>query len=243
MSGYLEMAVAAARAAGAIQREGWRKAVTVREMSRHDIKLQTDVDCETVIRRMLGDAFPEHAVLGEEGGGMIAEAQPTWIVDPLDGTVNFSRQIPHFCTSIALQVAGRAVVGVIYDPLLDECFTAEAEQGAFLNGEPIHVSTAQGLEEAHIAIGFSKYVENIQRAVGEITQLASAVRKVRMLGAAALDLAYVAAGRLDGFLEYGLHPWDIAAGTLLVREAGGRVHVAAAPLDTWDVRADNGRVW
>ncbi len=243
MPDFLEVAVAAARAAGEIQRRAFRGPLEVRETTQHDVKLQTDVDCEQAIREVLLSAFPEHAMLGEEGGGTLSPEQPTWIVDPLDGTVNFSRQVPHFCTSIALQVQGRPIAGVVYQPLLEELYTAEEGAGAYLNGTRLQVSETAELWAANLAIGFSKSQENIARGLGKICELAQSVSKIRIMGAAALDLAYVAAGRFDGFIEFGLHTWDIAAGTLLIREAGGRVHLTPRGELTWDVGADNGRLW
>jgi len=243
MSEYLDIAVTAARAAGAIQREAYRGPLVIREATQHDVKLKTDVDCEQAISEILLGAFPDHAILGEEGGGTLREDQPTWIVDPLDGTVNFSRQVPHFCTSIALQLHGRSLVGVVYHPLLDELYTAEEGAGAFLNGERLAVSDTAELMAANMAVGFSKSPENIARGLGKLCELAHSVNKIRIMGAAALDLAYVASGRFDGFIEYGLRDWDIAAGVLMIREAGGHVQLTAAGEYAWDVVASNGKLW
>lgn len=243
MSQYLEVAIAAARVAGELQRQAYHGTLVVRETSRHDIKLQTDVDCEEAIRGIIARAYPDHALLGEEGGGTLPAAQPVWIIDPLDGTVNFSRRLPHFCTSIALQMQGRVVAAVVYDPLLDELFTAEEGAGAYLNGTRLQVSDTAELCAANMAIGFAKSQETIARGLGKLTELAHAVSKIRIMGAAALDLAYVAAGRFDGFIEYGLRTWDIAAGTLLIREAGGHVLLSPRGELSWDVWADNGRIW
>jgi len=240
MPSYLEVALAAARRAGAIQLAGLQRPMVVRSATAHDVKLQTDVDCEQAIREILLDAFPDHAILAEEGGGAIAPDAPTWIVDPLDGTVNYSRRIPFFCTSIALQQDGQELLGVIYAPVFDECYVAERGQGAFLNGQPICVSAIDRLADAMIAVGCGKQRHATTEAVRE---LAFTARKVRILGAAALDMAYVAMGRLDGFYECGLHSWDIAAGSLLIREAGGRLQITAAGEYQWDVRVDNGRIW
>lgn len=242
MPDYLSIAIEAARQAGEIQREGLQKPISVRAETRYDIKLQTDVDCEERIRTILLDAFPNHAIMAEEGGGAIAADVPTWIVDPLDGTVNYAHRLPHFCTSIALHMEGRPVLGVIYDPLLDEMFTAEEGSGAYCNETRISVSAIAQLTEAMMAIGFAKSVETMTRMLGEMQQMAQAVQKVRILGAAALDMAYVACGRLDAFVEFGLRDWDIAAGAVLIREAGGRVQLTETPRQTWNVRADNGRL-
>ncbi len=243
MSEYLEVAIAAARVAGELQRQAYHGTLVVRESSRHDIKLQTDVDCEEAIRGVVLQAFPDHAVLGEEGGGTLPADRPAWIIDPLDGTVNYSRRLPHFCTSIALQVQGRVIAAVVYHPLLDELYTAEEGAGAYLNGTRLHVSDTAELWAANMAIGFAKSQETIARGLGKINELAQSVSKIRIMGAAALEMAYVAAGRFDGFIEYGLRTWDIAAGTLLIREAGGRVLLIPRGELAWDVWADNGRIW
>ncbi|HEY3417500.1 MAG TPA: inositol monophosphatase family protein [Armatimonadota bacterium] len=240
---YLEIAVAAVQAAGALQREGWRKPALVRERLRHDIKLQMDVDCEELIRGMITRAFPDHAILGEEGGGKIPADTPTWIVDPLDGTVNYSRQVPHFCSSVAVQIAGKPVAGAVYDPIIDELYTASQGHGAFLNGEQIRVSAVTEIAAANVGMGFAKSVETIAHTFREMQTLARTVHKLRIMGSAALDLAYVACGRYDGFLEFGLRTWDIAAGMLLITEAGGRVFLESVGEYAWDVRADNGHLW
>ncbi|MHB9025721.1 MAG: inositol monophosphatase family protein [Armatimonadota bacterium] len=240
---YLAVAVAAVQAAGRRQRESWLQPAVVKQRLRHDIKLQTDIDCEELIRAIIHDAFPDDAILGEEGGGEIPADTPAWIVDPLDGTVNFSRQVPHFCSSIAVQIAGTPVVGAIYDPIIDELYTAVQGGGAFLNGEQIYVSKVTEMAAANVGLGFAKSVETIAHTFREMQSLARTVHKLRVMGSAALDLAYVAAGRYDGFLEFGLHTWDIAAGILLITEAGGRVFLEPIGEYLWNVRADNGHLW
>ncbi len=243
MASPLDAAIRAARAAGEIQRDGLRRPIIVKQQSAHDVKLQTDVACEERIRDLLQDAFPGYAFLAEEGGGAIAPDGPTWIVDPLDGTVNYSRRIPHFCVSIALRQAGEEVLGVVYDPINDELFTAEAGGGARLNGARIRVSETRHLRDAIVAVGSGKGPEIINRMAAHLRHLSINAKKVRIMGAAALDLAYVAMGRYDGFYECGLRTWDIAAGALFVREAGGRVEIFSAGDHAWDVRVDNGRVF
>ncbi len=243
MPEMLEVAIAAAREAGARQREGLRQPIEVLEVRRHDIKLAMDVACEDAIRRRIAEAFPDHAVLGEEAGGAVSPDAPTWIIDPLDGTVNYARRLPHFCVSIAAWQGEHALLGVVYDPVREELFHATADGGAFLNGAPIRVSAIAALELAMLAVGFSKTTAAGGRALDDVRALRQHVQKFRLLGAAALDLAYVAAGRLDGFIEYGLRTWDIAAGALLVREAGGAAALTPAGAHRWDVRAHNGRLW
>lgn len=243
MSDMLKVAIDAARRAGELQRDGLRRPIEVKKVLRHDIKLAMDVACEEAIRAMIVAAFPNHAILGEEKGGVLAEDRPTWIIDPLDGTANYSRRIPHFCVSIGVQQGDRALLGVVYDPVREELFHAVAGEGAYLNGEPLHVSDTAEIGMAMLAVGFSKTVEAMERTLGDIRKLRKRVHKFRILGAAALDLAYVAAGRLDGFIEYSLHTWDIAAGMLLIREAGGTVALTPTGSHIWDVRAHNGKLW
>lgn len=242
MKNALQIAIEAAHCAGNIQRAGMGTPLVIRTETQHDIKLQTDVDCEEAIREILLTHYPDHAILGEEGGGEVLPDTPTWIVDPLDGTVNYARRIPHFCTSIALSYENRTLLGVIYDPLLDELYTAQQGTGAFLNDQPIAVSEVDNLGEAILTMGFSKSLETLTAMEVDLKALSRVVRKIRIYGAAALDFAYVAAGRFDGFIEYGLRSWDIAAGTLLVREAGGRVELTPAGKYTWDARVDNGKL-
>ena len=242
MADFLDVAITAARVAGEIQRAGLRRPVAVRVATAHDVKLQTDVDCEEAIRGILRSAFPDHAILGEEEGGSIDADVPTWIVDPLDGTVNYSRRHPHFCVSIALQVEGRSIVGAVYNPITDELFTAREGQGAFLNGERITVSAVSELRDAMVAIGCGKCDTTVEGTLNAVRELIHTTQKIRILGAAALEMSYIACGRLDGFIEDGLRTWDIAAGDILIREAGGRVQLTAAGEYTWNIRADNGRI-
>lgn len=242
MPEFLEVAVEAVRTAGAIQRANLKRPIKVRAATHHDVKLQTDVDCEEAIRALLQRAFPDHAILGEEGGGAIAADVPTWIVDPLDGTANYARRLPFFCASVALQVDGKVVAGAVYQPITDELFTATVGGGAYLNGTPIAVSTIDNLGEAVVAVGCGKSTPTIDGLVESVQRLAYATHKIRILGAAALELCYLAAGRIDGFLERGLRTWDIAAGSLLVTEAGGRCRLTPAGEYAWDVLADNGRL-
>jgi myo-inositol-1(or 4)-monophosphatase len=240
---YLEVAIEAALEAGEVLTAGLQRPLEVLETTQHDIKLAIDVACETRIRARIQAAFPEHALLGEEGGGDIAADRPTWIIDPLDGTSNYSRGLPHFCTSIAVQQGDSPLVGVVYDPLADELFHALHGGGAFLNGQPIHVSEVEAFERAMVAMGFAKTVESMRQGFAHMEELSRRIHKVRILGAAALDLAYVAMGRLDAFIEYGLSTWDIAAGAVLVREAGGGMELQPLGEHRWHVHAHNGRLW
>jgi myo-inositol-1(or 4)-monophosphatase len=206
-----------------------------------------DNRAEKLIRQELARARPGYGFLMEESGASAgSDPEHRWIVDPLDGTTNFLHGLPHFCISIALERAGEIVAGVVFDPIKDEQFWAEKGQGAFLNDRRLRVSSRRQLSHALIATG-TPYAERDtddkrERYLRQLGRIRSGVADVRRLGAAALDLAYVAAGRFDGYWEYGLSPWDVAAGMLLVREAGGYVSEPAGggdPLATGNVLAAN----
>ena len=170
-------------------------------------------------------ACPDHAILGEEmGGSATPPSGPCWVFDPIDGTTNFAHGLPIFCSSLALEINGVPAVAAIYDPSRRELYTAERGQGAWLNGTPLRVSTTATLIDALLCTGFPYSVQQDSKAlVGMFAAFLGVSRAVRRLGSAALDLCYVAAGRLDGFWEQSLHPWDMAAGALIVQEAGGTV--------------------
>jgi myo-inositol-1(or 4)-monophosphatase len=243
MPEIIEVAVQTAREAGAVLREGYGKPLEILEVTQHDIKLATDRACEELIRDRILSAFPDHAILGEEEGGAISAEQPTWVVDPLDGTSNYSRRLPHFCTSIGVQQGETLLAGVVYDPMRDELFTATAGGGAYLNGTRIAVSDVDLFERAVVAMGFAKSAASRRRGLVEIREISRKIHKVRILGAAALDMAYVACGRLDAFIEHDLYAWDVAAATLLIREAGGTVELDSAGKHRWHVHAHNGKLW
>lgn len=216
------------------------------EITSHDIKLELDVRCQKLIETKLHRAFPQVALLGEEGESGATDAEFRWVVDPIDGTVNFAHGIPHACVSIALQrkvhdpgtmtkaskrraakhatrnTQHATLLGVVYDPFQDEMWTAIRGGPARLNGRIIHVSRSRQLSECMASIGFAKNRTNLERALPYFLWLARRVRKIRMLGSAALALTYVATGRLDVYIERGISLWDIAAGGLIVECAGGR---------------------
>ena len=223
MKQYLDAAENAARAAGQLLRENFQRPRRVKAVAPHDIKLEMDVQAQELIGKLLLDQFPAHALYGEEGIAGDQSSDHQWIVDPLDGTVNYFYGIPHFCVSIALRLQREMVVGVIFDPIRNEMWTGQRGDVSKLNGAPIHVSDRAELAEAVISIGLAKTGETINTNFPLLQQMIHRVRKCRVLGSAALDLAYVASGRLDAYIETGISLWDIAAGSLLVENAGGTV--------------------
>jgi myo-inositol-1(or 4)-monophosphatase len=242
VSHYLEAAKEAARAAGELLRARFEKPLTVNATTAHDIKLEVDVLTQNLITEKLLGHFPEHALYGEEGIVGDQSSDHQWVVDPLDGTVNYFYGIPHFCTSIALRFRGEIIVGVIYDPIRDEMWCGEKGEAPLFNGKEFHVSQRADLAEAVVSVGLSKTGATISAGLPLLQEMVHRVRKCRMLGSAALDMAYVACGRLDAYIEQGISLWDIAAGWLLVEGAGGRVEMqprADFP-DKFSVIASNG---
>ena len=243
-----ELAERLARAAGAIQRDRYETNFSVQTKSAA-IDLVTEVDhaCEALIVDRLNAERPDDAILAEEGGGEDREgADWRWVVDPLDGTMNYAHGYPRFCVSIGVERAGRAEVGIVYDPLLDELFAAVRGQGATRNGRPIRVSKEQEIGRALLATGFAYDVHRSDDDnVDHFAHFVKRARGLRRDGSAALDLCYVAAGRLDGYWELKLHPWDVAAGNLIVAEAGGRTSDFAGRPSSGDGRqtvASNGHL-
>jgi myo-inositol-1(or 4)-monophosphatase len=219
----VNVAVRAARAAGAIiiRYRNRIDGLKIEDKAQLDFASEVDRMAEAEIVRELRRAYPDHAVLGEETGSS-GTSDKVWVVDPLDGTHNYLRGFPHFCVSIGFLDHGDPVHGVVYDPLRDELFTASRGDGAFLNDRRIRVSKRENLTGALLATGFPyRQRRHLEVQLGMTRALLSEAEDIRRTGSAALDLAYVAAGRLDGFFEIGLKPWDMAAGCLLVREAGG----------------------
>ena len=245
MTRELEVALSAALRAGEVLRDGFGAEHAITYKGEVDLVTEVDGEAERVIREELLGAFPDHGMLAEEGGGRAGEGDERWIVDPLDGTTNYAHGLPLFVVSIALERAGEVVLGVVHDPMRHETFVAERGGGATLNGEPIRVSETDELIGALIATGLPYDRERIPEAVELFGRIAALSRGMRRLGAAALDLCYVACGRLDVYYERGVWPWDVAAGSLIVEEAGGKVtnyRGAASNLEAREVVASNGRL-
>lgn len=246
MKTYLDTAARAARGAGKLQKE--------RLWSEHEIQFKGEIDlvtevdraCEELIVAAIREKFPGHDILAEENVYAQAGSRFKWIIDPLDGTTNYAHGFPWFCVSIALEVDGEARLGVIYQPMLDELFTAVKGEGAYLNGRPLRVSRREPMKNCLLATGFPyDRTRDNENNFANFVNFQMAARAVRRAGAAALDLACVAAGRLDGYWECKLKPWDVAAGQLMVTEAGGRVtNHAGEPFSIYDHRllASNGLV-
>jgi myo-inositol-1(or 4)-monophosphatase len=242
----LSCAVDAAQKAGALmcQNHGVKKKINSR--SKHDIKLELDVRCQKLIEGILLKAFPESGLLGEEGLSGKAEQALRWVVDPIDGTVNFTYGVPHACVSIALQERSAmgdyaTVLGVIYDPFCEELWTATSREPARMNGKIIHASRRTELREAIVSIGFAKDMESLRKNLPVFNALVSRVMKMRMMGSAALSLAYVASGRFDVCLESGIRIWDIAAAGFIVERAGGEFWRRILPdTDKYEMLANNG---
>lgn len=228
-----DAAFRAAKEAGAILKERLGKVARVDYKSAFNLVTDVDRASEEKVVEILTDTFPEYGILGEEGGERLPGKLRRWLIDPLDGTTNYAHSYPFFNVSIGLEENGRVLVGVVYNPIADELFWAVRGQGAWLNDRRISVSSVSSLGESLLATGFppdSKATrENNMQEFVALTDLSHGVRRD---GSAALDLCFVAAGRLDGFWEGGLSPWDVAAGSLIVEEAGGRVsNLAGGPLD------------
>ncbi len=226
MHPMLNIAVTAARNAGDIIVRYLNRIdrLTVTSKDRNDFVSEVDRQAEDEIIAIIRKAFPDHGILAEESGQHQGNEEYLWIIDPLDGTTNFLHSFPQFAVSIALQHKGKLEQAVIYDPMRQELFTASRGGGAFLDNRRIRVSNLKGLEGALLGTGFPyKDMRHLDAYLGMFRALIPQVAGIRRPGSAALDLAYVAAGRFDGFWEIGLKPWDIAAGILLVREAGGLV--------------------
>jgi myo-inositol-1(or 4)-monophosphatase len=242
---YLETAEEIAREAGALVTDYARRHIGFDLKGEYDLVTEADRASEKLIVERLRAHFPSHRILGEEGGGYAGDSEYCWYVDPLDGTTNFAHGFPVYNVSMGLERAGELIAGVIVDPVRGETFTTELNAGAYLNGRRIAVSKVERLEDALAATGFPSRKRHQNVNVHFFYQVAMLSHGVRRAGAAALDLAYVACGRLDMFWEFHLNPWDMAAGVLLIREAGGLctdMRGEQLSLRGPHVLADNGRL-
>lgn len=243
----LDHAIEASRIAGAILMEGFGKPLSIQSKEGiHNLVTEYDTRSEAAIIEYFHRVTPGATVLAEESGQQLGDNELAWIIDPLDGTVNFAHGIPIFCVSIAATFRGEIVCGVVYNPVSNELFTATLGGGAFLGSVPLHVSNTTSLMDAILVTGFPyNVVENPLRCIDQFTAVVRKGLPVRRLGSAALDLAYTAAGRFDAYWESILQPWDMAAGVLLVTEAGGRItryHNAPFVLSAGSIIASNNLV-
>jgi len=233
----LEVAVEAAKASGAVLHQKLSEHRTISFKDRDQMDLVTDADkaAEAAILKVLHARVPDHGILAEESGASHLEKSHVWFVDPLDGTVNYAHRIPHYCTTLAVEERSthQLLAGVVFDPVRNELFTASKGNGAYLNGVRIHCSETKAMNKALLSTGFPTDVHlNPDVPLGLFNTIVQKVRGVRRMGSAALDLAYVASGRLDGYFEVGLKPWDVAAGGILIEEAGGRMRrIDGGPFD------------
>jgi myo-inositol-1(or 4)-monophosphatase len=231
---HLEVARKAAKESGRIQIKGLSQKLQVDHKGRYDLVTDVDRECEEVVVSILQEAFPGIGILAEESARKDTGSKEVWIIDPLDGTTNYASGYPAFCTNIALQRAGEIVLGVVYEPVRDELFEAVRGEGSRLNGATIRVSKTEKLSQALLATGFPyDRCEQPHTNLDRFCALTMRTRGVRRGGSASLDLCYTACGRLDGYWEIRLQPWDVCAGALIVSEAGGRVSDLAGQEYDW----------
>ena len=251
LAAFLSAAVEAARR-GAAELESWRTKFSVTEKFRADLVTDADHASQRIVREALLGAFPDHLFLGEEDcvgktpeeTRPAAGAPPVWVVDPLDGTSNYVHDVPAYCVSIGLWAGGKPVVGVIHDPRMNEVFTAALGIGAFLNGKPIRVSAVPLLRDGMISTGFPASYPKQIRNLAAWAKVTAHAQSLRRTGSTALNMAYIAAGRFDGYWAYDNYPWDVMAGAVLIAEAGGTLTTAdGQPFDPFrpDILATNGR--
>ena len=241
---YLRAAEQAARLAGAFLREHFFSFKQVDEALQHDVKLRLDKESQELISDYLLSVFPDSAILGEEGNDGLAQSDYCWIVDPIDGTVNYFYGIPIFCVSIALQHKGKLVMGCVYDPMQQECFSAIGGQAPTLNGQPIAVSSRSRMAEAVVFIGHGTHDGSGEAGIRRFAHISRQVRKIRILGSAALTLCYIAAGRFDAYVEGRICLWDFAAARVILEAAGGVVEFTPQAEDAvrGSILAWNGRI-
>ncbi len=241
-----EVGIEAARAAGDLLRGRIDSILEVRHKGVVDLVTDVDVASEKLVAERILSAFPSHTILGEEGGRLGGDdVRFRWLVDPLDGTTNYTHGFPLFCVSIGFEMDGQLCFGAVYAPYVDELFVAQAGRGATLNGNPISVSGVDHLRQAMVATGFPYDRGELPRALRSFEAFSFKSQAVRRLGSAALDLCYVACGRLDAYWEHNVKPWDLAAGALILREAGGQLSAtdgSAFSVDGGQVLSSNARL-
>lgn len=222
MKDPLQMAVEMALASGRIQKDSLKEGFAIHHKGEIDLLTDVDIACQEMIISMIKERFPEDDIIAEEKANLFEGDRNRWIVDPIDGTTNYAHGYPFFCTSIAYEVKGVVVIGVVYSPIMDELFVAVRGMGAYLNGNRIRVSSVQRLKASLLSTGFPYDITtNPDNNINHFVDFLYQAQAVRRDGSAALNLAYVACGRFDGFWEIYLNPWDLAAGALIVEEAGG----------------------
>lgn len=221
---YLEVAEKTAREAGVVLLENLGKVKKIEFKAKNSLVTEVDKLSEEIIINNIKKSFPSHDIFAEESGRHSENSDYLWLIDPIDGTTNYAHAYPFFSISIALEVKGEVEIGLVYDPVKDEMFTAEAGKGAYLNGELIKVSKSDSIEHSHVCTGFMHEIEwMVEANIKHFGNFIRRARAVRRDGSAALDVCYVACGRFDGFWELGLNPWDTAAAVLILEEAGGQV--------------------
>ena len=221
---YLEVAEKTAREAGVVLLENLGKVKKIEFKAKNSLVTEVDKLSEEIIINNIKKSFPSHDIFAEESGRHSENSDYLWLIDPIDGTTNYAHAYPFFSISIALEVKGEVEIGLVYDPVKDEMFTAEAGKGAYLNGELIKVSKSDSIEHSNVCTGFMHEVEwMVEANIKHFGNFIRRARAVRRDGSAALDVCYVACGRFDGFWELGLNPWDTAAAVLILKEAGGQV--------------------
>lgn len=246
MDEFLELAVDVATSAGKLLREGIDNIAWVKHKGEINLVTEMDIKSEELIKENILRAYPDHQILAEESDIPKKDATFRWIIDPLDGTMNYAHGYPIFCVSVALEIDGVVEIGAVYDPMRDELFTGKRRGGALINGKPIAVSQTDELNDALLATGFSYDIRTSEaNNIDNWNAMIVRVQAVRRAGSAALDLCYTAAGRFDGFWELKLNPWDVAAGALIVREAGGKVtRMGGEPFSIYseETLASNGKI-
>ena len=245
MSNYLNTAIDIARESGALLMELFTQPLEITYKRRSDLVTVADRRSEALIVERLRQHFPDHGIVAEEGGGQAGGSEYCWYVDPLDGTTNFAHGFPMFCVTLGLAYRGEVIAGVVYDPTRNDLYTVERGAGAFLNGSRLQVSRTEKLSECLVATGFPPFATNHELNIQFYFRFTELTHGIRRAGSAALDLCSVAAGRFDAFWELKLNPWDKAAGSLLVTEAGGRMSdIQGRPFNLLghDVFASNGHV-